>query len=39
MLGPLTDAELAEVDHAVRRLLELLSDDAVTATAAEEAAS
>jgi DNA-binding MarR family transcriptional regulator len=36
VLGPLSAGELAEVDAAVRRLLELLSDEAA---AAEEAAS
>jgi DNA-binding MarR family transcriptional regulator len=36
VLGPLSDDELVEIDHAVRRLLALLSEDAITA---EEAAS
>jgi DNA-binding MarR family transcriptional regulator len=35
VLGPLTDAELVEIDGAIRRLLELFEGDA----AAEEAAS
>ena len=39
VLGPLTDRELAEVDHAVRRLLTLLSDDAALSATADEAAS
>jgi DNA-binding MarR family transcriptional regulator len=36
VLGPLSDEELVEIDHAVRRLLALLTEDAITA---EEAAS
>lgn len=39
LLGPLSDAELAEVDHAVRRLLDLFEDDAAPAVIAEEAVS
>ena len=36
VLGPLTDAELHEIDHAVRRLLELFETEAA---AVQEAAS
>lgn len=35
LLGPLSPTELAEVDHAVRRLLDLFEDDEVAAVSAE----